>query len=223
MNNFSTALTLLLLSYNISLSFAFSPLPDAIIGIVSRAPLLTKNSAINSVAKAAPFSISGPSQELLDLFNSQVTKEFAASQLYLSASIWFNSREWEGMASYMLAESAEERSHALQFVDFASKRNIPIDLQTLDAPKSQWESPEEVWQAILELEQTNTASLLQVAQAANECQDFAVLAFLNPFHMEQVNSEATISAILAKVKDENKTPGLLRQLDHELGMEAGTA
>jgi len=41
--------------------------------------------------------------------------------------------------------------------------------------------------------------------------------------MEQVDAEDKISTILAKVKDENKTPGLLRQLDHELGLEAGTA
>lgn len=123
----------------------------------------------------------------------------------------------------MLAESAEERGHALEFVQFANKRNIPIDLETIGAPNSQWESPEEVWADILKLEETNTANLLKVAEAANACQDYAVLAFLNPFHMEQVDAEDKISTILAKVKDENKTPGLLRQLDHELGLEAGTA
>lgn len=169
---------------------------------------------------ASPFSIEGPSKELLKLFNEQVTKEFSASHLYLSASIWFESRDWEGMASYMLEESAEERMHALSLIDFANKRNIKIDLQSFPEPMSNWNSPEEVWGDILALEQSNTKSLLQVAQAANQCQDFAVLAFLNPFHMEQVDAEAKIGTILAKVKDEQKTPGLLRQLDHELGLEA---
>lgn len=87
------------------------------------------------------------------------------------------------MAAYMLAESAEERGHALEFVDFANKRNIPIKLETIEAPNAQWESPEEVWADILKLEETNTASLLRVAEAANSCQDYAVLAFLNPFHV----------------------------------------
>ena len=132
---------------------------------------------------STPFSVAGPSDELLELFSRQVTQEFSASQLYLSASIWFNRREWEGMASYMLAESAEERGHALEFVDFANKRNIPIKLETIEAPNAQWESPEEVWADILKLEETNTASLLGVAEAANSCQDYAVLAFLNPFHV----------------------------------------
>lgn len=132
---------------------------------------------------STPFSVGGPSDELLELFSRQVTQEFSASQLYLSASIWFNRREWEGMAAYMLAESAEERGHALDFVDFANKRNIPIKLETIEAPNAQWESPEEVWADILKLEETNTASLLRVAEAANSCQDYAVLAFLNPFHV----------------------------------------
>lgn len=167
--------------------------------------------------------LGGPSQELLELFNRQVTQEFIASQVYLSASIWFDSNDWEGMASYMLAESAEERVHGLSFVDFANKRNIPIELQAIPAPVScsEWNSPEDVWQSILELEQTNTRSLLELAEAANDCHDFAVLAFLNPFHMGQVNEEDKIGSILAKVRDENRTPGLLRSLDAELGSEAG--
>lgn len=121
----------------------------------------------------------------------------------------------------MLAESTEERGHALQLIDFANKRNIPIKLQKLDAPNSDWDSPEDVWKDVLKLEQSNTESLLRLAEAANECQDYAVLACLNPFHMEQVDAEDKISSIIAKVTDENKTPGLLRQLDHELGLETG--
>lgn len=175
----------------------------------------------SSTVASPPFSIGGPSDELLDLFNNQVTNEFSASQLYLSASIWFDQRDWEGFASYMLAESAEERGHALQFVDFANKRNIPLTLQSVPAPNSEWQSPEDVWKEILELERTNTRSMLRIAEAANRCQDFGVLAFLNPFHMEQIDSESNISTILAKVIDEKQTPGLLRQLDHELGLEAG--
>jgi len=146
-----------------------------------------------------------------------------ASQVYLSASIWFDNHDWEGMAAYMLAESDEERVHGLGFVAFANKRNIPIELQAIAAPPqtSKWDSPEDVWLSILQLEQTNTRSLLNLAEAANDCNDFAVLAFLNPFHMGQVNEEDKIGSILAKVRDENRTPGLLRSLDAELGSEAG--
>jgi hypothetical protein len=39
----------------------------------------------------------------------------------------------------------------------------------------------------------------------------------------QVDSEDNIRTILAKVRDENKTPGLIRQLDSELGQEVKSA
>ncbi|KAG7364723.1 ferritin family protein [Nitzschia inconspicua] len=159
---------------------------------------------------------------MLALFNEQITNEFAASHLYLSASIWFEARDWEGMASYMLAESSEERQHALSLIQFGNKRNMDIQLQSFPQPTSNWDSPDEVWGDIVTMERDNTGSLLKLAQAANACQDFAMLAFLNPFHMEQVDAEAKIGTILAKVKDEQKTPGLLRQLDHELGQEAAS-
>jgi ferritin len=207
---------ILLLSCCISVAAAFCSLHQA-----SPTKLLSpKKSTSLLPLSSTPFSIGGPSKELLELFNNQVTNEMAASQLYLSASIWFDQRDWEGFASYMLNESAEERGHALEFVDFAKKRNIALKLSSIPAPNSVWKSPEDVWVDILKHEQTNTVNLLHVAEAAQECQDYAVLAFLNPFHTEQVESESNISSIIAKVTDENETPGLLRQLDHELGVKS---
>jgi hypothetical protein len=37
-----------------------------------------------------------------------------------------------------------------------------------------------------------------------------------------VEEEDKLRTILAKVRDENKTPGLIRQLDSELGMEVSS-
>lgn len=122
----------------------------------------------------------------------------------------------------MRRESNDERGHALEFIDFANKRSIPIQLEDIEAPDSDWASPEELWGDVLQAEMDNTESLLAVGDAAAACSDHAVTTFLMPFHMEQVNSEDNLRTIVAKVRDENKTPGLLRQLDSELGQEAAS-
>lgn len=160
------------------------------------------------------------SGELLELFNAQVTHELEASQLYLSASIWCDRNDLIGMAKFMRSESDDERMHALAFIDFANKRNIPLKLEDIEAPDAEWRNPEELWQDILTAEMENTQSLLALADAAAQCSDHAVGAFLQPYHMEQVNAEDSLRVILSKVRDENKTPGLIRQLDSELGNEA---
>lgn len=171
---------------------------------------------------ASPSVTNTERSALLELFNSQVTREMEASQLYLAASIWMDDREMVGMASFMRSESSEERGHALEMIDFASKRDIPIQLEEIDAPECDWETPEDVWMDVLDSERENTQRLLNLADAAQACHDHAVTTFLMPFHMEQVDSEDKLKTIVAKVTDENKTPGLLRQLDSELGLEASS-
>jgi ferritin len=160
-------------------------------------------------------------KEVEQLFMEQVTNEFSASQLYLSASIWCDRNDMTGMASYMRAESNEERGHGMTLIDFAMKRDFNLSLQTVPAPESDWEGPEELWEALLDGEKDNTQSLLRLADAAQTCHDHSLLTLLMPYHMEQVNSEDKLKTILAKVRDENKTPGLLRQLDTELGAVVG--
>jgi ferritin len=77
-----------------------------------------------------------------------------------------------------------------------------------------------LWEDILTAEMENTQSLLLLGDEAAKCSDHVTTAFLMPYHMEQVNAEDSLRTILAKVRDENKTPGLLRQLDSELGSQA---
>ena len=159
-----------------------------------------------------------PSAELLELWSNQVSVELAASQLYLSASIWFRARDMDGMAAWMLEESAEERGHGLQILEFAMKKNFPVQLNPLDAPPADWQYAVQVWEDILQAEQTNTQNLLKLAAVADQCGDYAAKAFLNPFHIEQLEAEDKVSAILAKVRVADDS--LMMELDHELGQEA---
>ena len=80
-------------------------------------------------------------QQLHTQFNTQITHEFNASQLYLSASIWFfrtsRLRAWRPIC---LTESTEERNHALEMIDFGLKRDVPVTLQALSMPRAHWES-----------------------------------------------------------------------------------
>ena len=167
-------------------------------------------------------------QECETLINRQITRELEASQLYLAASIWCEAQNLVGMAQYMLSESQEERSHALAIIDFATKRDVTIQLEAIAAPlaASQWQNGMDgclaVWESLLESEKANTQSLFQLADAAVDSRDHALTAFLMPYHQEQVTSEDQIETIISKVRDESKTPGLIRQLDTELGA-AGSA
>ena len=157
------------------------------------------------------------------LFNSQITKEMNASQLYLSASIWCDEQEYTGMAAFMRLESSEERTHALEMVDFALKRDFPVELEALQAPHAHWETPEALWEDLVQAEKTNSESLYVLANAAQECQDHALTTFLMPFHTEQVDAVANMKTILAKIREESIAPGMIRQVDAKLSADAKEA
>lgn len=155
-------------------------------------------------------------ENMKKLFNSQITAELNASQLNLSASIWFSEKELTGMAAFALKESQDERAHAIELIDFGLKRDISIDLEALPAPHAHWESIEALWVDLLEYEKKNSDNLYTLADAAYACQDHALVTFLQPFHTEQVNAVASLKTLVAKVREESRTPGLIRQLDGDL-------
>ena len=184
----------------------------------ARATWAPPNGAVATAPSHTGGGVPAPSAELLELWSNQVSVELSASQLYLSASIWFRAREMDGMAAWMLEESGEERGHGLQILEFAMKKGFPVNLKPLDAPRSDWQNAVQVWQDILQAERTNTQNLLKLAAVADQCGDYAAKAFLGPFHMEQLEAEDKVSAILAKVRVADDA--LMMQLDTELGMEA---
>jgi len=178
------------------------------------------SSSSSSSSSYSSSTVVVPSQQLLQAWSAQVSVELSASQLYLSASIWCRSQGYPGMAAWMLDESGEERGHGLAILEWALQHGWATDvvLEPLDAPKRDWNSIVEVWQSILQAEQTNTQNLLRLASYANDCGDYGSQAFLNPFHTEQIDAEDKVGSILHKVS--MATPEFLVELDHQLGIDA---
>lgn len=194
---------------------AFFPAPTASMGDLYTSAPPSRNASPNRAS--APSSAAAPSAELLKLWSDQVSVELSASQLYLSASIWFRTRGLDGMAAWMLEESGEERGHGLAILEFAMKKGFHVELNALAAPRKDWQSPVEVWKDILKAEQTNTQNLLRLAAVADQCGDYGCMAFLDPFHTEQIEAEDKVGSILTKLRE---APELLRQLDFMLGQQA---
>jgi len=136
----------------------------------------------------------------------------------MQASIWLRSRNMDGMAAWMLEESDEERGHGKEILEFAMKNHYEVVLEPLSAPKNDWNSVSDVWATILSLEENNTQNLLRIAGTADSCGMCAVKSFLNPFHVEQIDAEDKVGAILAKVK--GASGALLWEIDHQLGKDA---
>eukprot|EP00164_Ancoracysta_twista_P003426 GFYU01004570.1.p2 GENE.GFYU01004570.1~~GFYU01004570.1.p2 ORF type:complete len:179 (-),score=66.78 GFYU01004570.1:38-574(-) len=154
----------------------------------------------------------------------QAHVEFANSHVYLQAALWFEFQNFPGIASWLRNECEEERKHAMKIVDYVVKREFNIELKAVTFDTNMvkgWKSALDVWNSVVQLEETTTTLIEDLSRFARDQEDEATRTFLGWYVMEQVESEATVKSILEKVKAYGAMPGLLYHLDSELKTSAG--
>jgi ferritin len=150
-------------------------------------------------------------------FNSHLNAEFFSAYLYLSMANYFASQNLEGMLAWMRIQVEEERMHGLKFVQFINDRSGRVILEQIEKPKTDWSSPLEAFQDALEHEQLISKKINELVDLAIKESDHAANSFLQWFVTEQVEEEANVQAIVAKlglIKDNSM--GLL-MIDEQLG------
>jgi ferritin len=155
-----------------------------------------------------------------EALNKHANAEFYSSYLYLAMSAYFQSINLTGFAHWMRVQAREELAHAMKFYDHVIERGGRVSLQPVEAPQSQWDSPLAVFQDAYRHEQKVTGLINQLVDEAVQTKDHATNAFLQWFVSEQVEEEASVDAIVHKLRLVGDAPGGLLMIDHELGERA---
>jgi ferritin len=161
-------------------------------------------------------------QELAKAFNAQITMEYGAAYAYLGMSAWLEKQGLPGMASWMLAQSDEETTHGLKFLQFILDRGVEVDLGQIDAPSNDFNTPVDVFRASLAQEKEVTASINRMYALAVESKDFASIPLLDWFVAEQVEEEASVQQIIDDLERGGDSGHTVLMLDRELGQRGGT-
>ncbi|MGB3683155.1 MAG: ferritin [Rubrobacteraceae bacterium] len=152
-----------------------------------------------------------------DAMNEQIKNEFYSSYQYLSMAAYCESENLPGFASWMRAQSQEEREHALKFYDFVQDRGGRVVLQAIDRPVVEFESPLGVFEQALGQEQRVTAMINDLYGLAARENDYASQAFLQWFVTEQVEEEKSVGDVVETLKMVGDKSEALFLLDRELG------
>ncbi len=148
--------------------------------------------------------------------NEQVNAELYSAYLYLAMAAYFSNHDLEGFTHWMNMQSQEELGHAMKFYAFINERGGRNTLKTIEAPPLSWDSPTAVLEAVLEHEQKVTALINDLVDLAIAEKDHATNIFLQWFVTEQVEEEASVNAVLQKLKLLGKDGGGLFMIDREL-------
>lgn len=138
------------------------------------------------------------SERLQERLNEQVQKEFYSAYLYLSMEAYFSSLNLSGFANWFHIQAQEERDHAMMIFDYINRVGGRVTLRQIDAPKTEFESIEEVFKLTLEHEQFVTKSIYSIVDIAVEERDHKTNSFLQWFVNEQVEEEENAENNLRK-------------------------
>lgn len=156
-------------------------------------------------------------KKLKGLLNSQINEELFSSYLYLAMASDFESKNLTGMAAWMEKQSAEETAHGMKIYKYLQERGEKPVLQKIETPQESWGSPREAFEAALKHEKHITGCIDNLFKAARAAGDIATEIFLQWFVSEQVEEEASVNEVLAKLDMVRDSPNSLYMLDRELG------
>jgi ferritin len=156
------------------------------------------------------------SQSVQQMLNQQIAKELHASNLYLAMSGHFAEANLMGMANWMRMQSDEERGHALRFFDYVIDRAGQVEVGAVDQPPAEYGSPVEIFNQALEHERKVTASINAIYAQAVQDGDYATQVFLQWFITEQVEEEASATAMVERLTMAGDNRAALLILDAEM-------
>lgn len=159
--------------------------------------------------------------DLAKAFNDQITMELASSVAYLQMAAYFAGRNLTGMGSWMKAQAEEEKEHAHLFSQFVLDRGNPVEIGSIDAPKADFTSVQQVFETALAQERAVTASIHDIYRLATETGDLGSYPFLQSFIEEQIEEESMVETILERVRLAGDESSAILLLDGELGVRTG--
>ncbi len=161
------------------------------------------------------------SEQINEILNEQINKEFYSGYLYLSMSAHLKELGLCGFASWLKHQAKEEVEHGLKIFDYLIDCNSFVTLKQIHTPEFEFNGILSIFNCIYEHEKSITNSVMKVAEKAEEECDRMTLNFIDWFIGEQIEEEEAIKNIIKRLELFGEDKVALYLMDKELG-ERGT-
>ena len=120
--------------------------------------------------------------------------------MYLAMASWSETQGYEGISQWFYAQADEERDHMLRFIHYINERGGTAVVSEIKKPPATYPGIEEVFADVMNHEQFITASINDIVALCVEEKDFTTHNWLQWFVAEQIEEEASVQAIIDKLK-----------------------
>ena len=159
---------------------------------------------------------------VLDALNDQMTFEVYSAYTYKAMAAYFADIDLSGSENFFNIQTKEELTHAEKFFKYITDSSARARYSQIDEPRFDYDSPLDAFETALKHEQVVTARMGKLSDLAFAESDHATRIFLEWFVTEQVEEEASFTAIIAKLKLIGDDGQGLLMLDQELGQRIFT-
>jgi ferritin len=135
-----------------------------------------------------------------EILNVQIEKEDYSSQLYLSMASWAENSGFEGVADWLYAQSEEERIHMLKLVKYVNDRDGVAIIPGIETPPAEFGDVVVMFDQVLAHEQFISGSINEIVAVCIAENDFTTQSWIQWFVTEQIEEEASVKAIIDKLK-----------------------
>ena len=140
------------------------------------------------------------SDKLTKMIHEQIVHELYSSNAYLAIASFFSDKGLSVLAAKFFEQSAEERDHALRFMNYLLDVGADVQIGAIPEPQNTFKSAEDAVAKSLKQEEWVTELINNLMAQAHEDKDFATISFLKWFIDEQVEEMSSMSELLQLVR-----------------------
>jgi len=155
-------------------------------------------------------------EKVAQALNQQLNKEMFSAYFYLGMSAYSESIGMRGAAHWFMAKFVEEQDHAMKIYRYVLEQGSEVELYSVDKPDQVWSGLAEMLERTLEHERAVTQSVNDLMDVAVDAKDHATQIFLHWFVTEQIEEEATLGDLIARLKLVGGKDEGLYLMDNEL-------
>ncbi|MEV0249858.1 ferritin-like domain-containing protein [Nocardia sp. NPDC050712] len=130
------------------------------------------------------------------LLRDQIRHGFTAAQQCLAIAVYFDANRLPRLAAHCYHRCELFRAHALRMIQYLLDRELEVRVGDLGAVQPDFASPRAALLLLQDVENTYTAKVTELAEAARGANDYLGERFIQWFLKEQVDNVARMNTLL---------------------------
>jgi ferritin len=135
-----------------------------------------------------------------DALNEQIANEFAASQQYVGAAVYYDAETLPRLASFFYRQALEEREHAMMMIQYLLDVDEEVRIPDINAQQTAYADGVTPVRTALEQERRVGEEIYALFELARELKDYRAEQFMQWFVKEQVEEVALMQDLLNVVE-----------------------